>query len=268
MKNLWVWILAAAALAVGRPALAQTDAASLETAIHGKAFGVRGYPADPVVKYTWIGGKLLPGFVDLHGMMVFFPDTVRMKGGKVLIEGQASTLVKNGPKLAPMGKVPMRLEIDLQGADAATVFPQLQGALFFPSLKAALDNLPPPLTDMVPFPADGVYRSTCNCAYIDQDGKWVKLEAGDPKLSAPSVLKTVPNPALDQKAIDLKVSGTISLIYVLSDVGRADEVWVAKPLSPEVDALAAKGGRAATIRPANYDGHPVGTVLLQTIPVN
>ncbi len=31
-----------------------------------------------------------------------------------------------------MGKTPMRLEIDLQGADAAAVVPQLQAALFFP----------------------------------------------------------------------------------------------------------------------------------------
>src|ERR1035438_3093012 len=47
------------------------------TALHGKLFGVKGYPADAVVKYTWTVGKLLPGPVDLHGIMAFFPDTVR-----------------------------------------------------------------------------------------------------------------------------------------------------------------------------------------------
>ncbi len=267
MKKILILVLAASALLV-RPAICQTDAAALETAIHGKAFGLKGYPADPVVKYTWLGGKAVPGPVDLHAMMAFFPDTVRLKSGKILIEGQSSTLVKSGPKLAPMGKVPMRLEIDLQGADAATVIPQLQGGLFFPGLKAALDGLPPEISDMVPFPADGVYHATCNCAYIQQDGKWVKLEANDPKLSALAFIKMTKNEGLDQKGIDLKVSGSISLIYFISDIGRVDEVWVAKPLNPEVDALAAKGGRENLFRPAMYEGKPVGTVLLQTIPVN
>jgi hypothetical protein len=167
-----------------------------------------------------------------------------------------------------MGKVPMRLEIDLQGADAATVIAQLQAELFFPSLKAALDGLPESVSDMIPFSADGVYHSTCNCAHILEDGKWVKLEANDSKLSPPGFIKMTTNPGLDQKAIDLKVSGSISLIYFISEIGRVDAVWVAKPLNPEVDALAAKGGRGNLFKPATYDGKPVGTVLLQTIPVN
>lgn len=268
MKKTMILILAAATL-LAYPVLGQTDATAFETAIHGKAFGVKGYPGDPVVRYNWIGGKLLPGAVDLHAMMAFFPDTVRLKSGKVLIEGQSSTLVKAGPRLAPMGKVPMRLEIDLQGADAATVFPQLQAALFFPSLKAALDGLPDSVSDMIPYSSDGVYHSACNCSHIFQDGKWVKLEAGDTKLTSPAFIgKPTENPALDQKAIDEKVSGTITLIYYIGESGRVDEVWVAKPLSPDTDEMAAKTGRANVFRPAAYDGKPVGTVLLQTIPVN
>jgi len=260
--------LAATTLLLARPVLAQADAAALETALHGKAFGLKGYPGDPVVKYTWLSGKLLPGPVDLHAMMAFFPDTVRLKSGKVTIDGQSSTLVKNGPKLALMGRVPMRLEIDLQGADAATVFPQLQAGLFFPAMKAALDGLPAYVSDMVPFSADGVFHSTCNCGHILQDGNWVKLEAGDTKLKPPGIVKSETSPTIDQKAIDEKVSGTISLIYLLSDAGRVDEVWVAKPLSPDTDEMAAKAGRTSVFSPATYDDKPVGTTMLQTIPVN
>jgi hypothetical protein len=267
MKKIWILMLAATTLLV-RPALCQTDAAALETAIHGKAFGLKGYPADPVVKYTWLNAKLIAGSLDLHGMMAFFPDTVRLKSGKVIIEGQSSTLVKNGPKLAPMGKVPMRLEIDLQGADAATVFPQLQAGLFFPGLKAALDGLPAYVSDMIPFSADGMFHSTCNCAHILQDGAWVKLEAGDTKLTPPGITKAATSPGLEQKAIDEKVSGSISLIYLLTDAGRVDEVWVAKPLSQETDLMAAKAGRESVYSPAMYDGKPVGTSMLHTVPVN
>jgi hypothetical protein len=267
MKKILMLGLAAMIL-LARPALGQADATALETALHGKLFGLKGYPADPVVKYTWTDSKLLPGPVDLHGMLVFFPDAVRLKSGKLTIEGQSSTLVKNGPKLAPMGKVPMRLEIDLGGADAATVFPQLQAELFFPGIKAALDGLPMYVADMIPFSADGKFYTSCHCTPILQDGKWVKLEAGDTKLAAPGVVKATADPGLDQKGIDEKVSGTISLVYVVSDAGRVNEVWVAKPLSVDTDAMAGKAGRTSLFSSATYEGKPVGTVMLQTIPVN
>ena len=162
----------------------------------------------------------------------------------------------------------MRLEIDLQGADPATVLPQLQPELFFPSVKAALDGIPIYVADMIPFSADGKFYTTCHCTPIQQEGKWSKLDAGDTKLTAPSVVKAVTNPALDQKAIDQKVSGSISLVYVISESGRVNEVWIAKPLSPETDAIAAKAGRDSVFSPAAYEGKPVGTVMLQTVPVN
>jgi hypothetical protein len=267
MKKIWILVLAGTAL-LGRPLWAQADAAALETAIHGKPMGLRNYPADPVVRYTWLGGKLLPGPVELHGLEAFFPDTVRLKSGKVLIEGQTSALVKNAGRLAPMVKTPMRLEIDLQGTDAATVFPQLAAALFFPSLKATLESLPDSVSDLLPFPNDVKFQSACGCTHILEDGKWVKIADNDSKLTSPTVIKATTNPGLDQKAVDEKLSGTITLIYFISDMGRVDDVWVAKPLGPDVDEIAGKAGRENTFKPGTYDGKPVGTVVMQTISVN
>jgi hypothetical protein len=257
-----------AAMLLVRPAVAQTDAAALETALHGKPLGLRNYSADPVVKYTWLGGKLISGSVELRGTTAFLVDTVRQKGSKVTIEGQSETLVRNAGKLAPMGKNPMRLEIDLQGADAATVFPQLQAALFFPSIKAALDALPDSVSDIVPFSSDGVFHSACQCTHILQDGKWVKIDEKDPKLTAPAFTKMAKTPGLDQKAIDEKLSGTITLIYIISDMGRVDDVWVAKPLGTDLDEMATKFARENMFRPATYEGKPVGSVGMQTISVN
>jgi hypothetical protein len=248
MKQVWIVMLVAAGLA-GRPLWAQADAAALETAIHGKPMGLRNYPADPVVRYTWLGGKLLPGPVDLHGLEAFFPDTVRLVHGKVVIEGQTSVLVKNAGRLAPMEKTPMRLEIDLQGADAATVFPLLQAALFFPNLKAALDGLPASVSDLLPYPSDVKFESACQCTHVLEDGKWVKVANTDTKLTPPTVIKAETNDGLNQKAIDEKRSGTITLIYEVSEIGRVS-------------------GRGDTFKPATYDGKPVGTVVMQTINVN
>ena len=203
-----------------------------------------------MAKYTWFDGKVIPGPIDLHGIRAFFTDTVQKKGSKIVIEGQSSTLVRVGPKLAPMGKVPARLEIDLQGADAAAVFPKLQEALFFPSLSVALQSLPNYVTDMLPFSSDGKFQSTCHCSHVFQDGKWVKVEGSNASLTPPTVLKAADNAGLDQKAIDAKVSGTVTLIFSVSVTGRVDEVWVAKPLGSGLDESVAKSLRESTFNPA------------------
>ena len=60
----------------------------------------------------------------------------------------------------------MRIEVDLQGANAATVIPQLQALLFFPSLGAAMKSLPEFVADMLPFPIDVKYQPACHCFHV------------------------------------------------------------------------------------------------------
>jgi len=215
-----------------------------------------------VAKYTWFDGKVIPGPIDLHGIRAFLTDTVQKKGSRIVIRGQSSTLVRVGAKLVPMGKIPARLEIDLQGPDASTVFPKLQEALFFPSLAVALQSLPEYVSDLLPYSRDGRFESKCHCSYIFQDGKWVGLEANDHKLRLPAMLKAAETPVFDQ------VSGTLALIFSVSDVGRVEEVWVAAPLASGVDESKAKSLRESTFNPATLDGKPVGAVLIQTLGVN
>jgi hypothetical protein len=274
MRTICTCIIAALML-ISRPVLGQSDVAALETAIHAKAFGLRGYPADAVATYTWFDGKLVPDTVLMHGIGAFIPDTVRQKGSKVLIEGQFETLVrakdKTNPsivKIAPMGQLPMRIEIDLQKASPATVLPQLQALLFFPSLGEALKSLPEYVADMLPFPIDSKLDPACHCVHILQAGKWIQVDGSKPNIAPPAFTKIVDNPALQQMAIDAKISGTITFIYQVSDAGRVDELWLAKPLSSALDESAAKTSRDNMFKPATLDGKPVGTVSVQTIPVN
>jgi hypothetical protein len=279
MKTILTCTLAALML-LASPVLGQTDVSTLETAIHGKLLGLRGYPADAVVTFTWFDGKLVPDPVILHGMGAFIPDTVRLKGSKILIEGQFETLVRAGGsvdpqtgvhtagKIAPMGQLPMRLEVDMQKASPATVIPQLQAQLFFPSLGEALKSLPVYVADILPFPVDTKLQPPCNCAHVLQDGKWIEVDGSNPNLVPPAFIKIVPNPALDQMAIDAKISGTITFVYQVSETGRVDELWLAKPLSSTLDESAGKTSRENLFKPATLDGKPVGTVSVQTIPVN
>ena len=258
----------AAAMLLARPVSGQTDAAALEAALHGKPLGLRSYSADPVVKYTWVDGKLLPDPIVLHGIEAFFTDTVRQKGSRVLIEGEVEPLVLAGGSIHPMGKLPMRLEVDLQGANPAAVLPQLQALLFFPSLGAALKGLPEYVADMLPYPTNVKFQPACHCFHVSQEGKWTRIDIGNTNFAAPVNMKKAANPGLDQMAIDEKISGTITLIYLVSETGRVNEVWLAKPLSATLDESATKSERDNVFQPATLDGKPVGTVLVQTIPVN
>ena len=72
IRTICTCILAAAML-LARPVLAQTDASALEAALHGKHLGLRSYSADPVAKFTWVNGKLLPDPIVLHGLEAFSP---------------------------------------------------------------------------------------------------------------------------------------------------------------------------------------------------
>ena len=78
----------AATMLLAHPVSGQTDATALEAALRGKHLGLLSYSADPVVKYTWVDGKLLPDPIVLAWAGAFSPDTVRQKGSRVLIEGQ------------------------------------------------------------------------------------------------------------------------------------------------------------------------------------
>jgi len=268
MKTILTCTLAALML-LARPVLGQTDVAALETTLHQtKLLFLRGYPADAVVTYTWVDSKLVPDTVIMHGMGAFIPDTVRQKGSKVLIEGQFETLVRAAGKIAPMGQLPMRIEVDLQKANPATVIPQLQAQLFFPSLGEALKSLPPYVADMLPYPIDAKLQPPCNCVHLLQDGKWIEVDGSNPNLVAPGFIKMAPNPALNQMAIDAKISGTITFIYLVSDMGRVDELWLVKPLAANLDESAAKTSREDMFKPATLNGKPVGTPLVRTIPVN
>lgn len=267
MKMIATCILAATVL-LAQSAMGQTNASALQTALRGKPLALRTYSTDPVVKYTWVEGKLVPDTISLHGLDAFFTDTVKQKGSSILIDGHVETLVRDAGKIAPMGKMPMQIEVDLQSGKPDTVIPQLKALLFFPSLKDALDNLPPYVSDFIPYPVDGKFQVTCNCTHIFQNGKWTSVTAKDGTLVPPVIVTKAPDTGLNQMAINEKMSGTITLISRVGDNGRVDEVWVAKPLGADLDQSAGKAAWDTVFRPATFNGQPVGTVLIQTIPVN
>jgi hypothetical protein len=253
------------ALALPFSSPGQTDVRALQDALHGKQLGLRSYSADAVAQYKWVDGVLATGPVALHGLEAFLDDSVKLKGGKIVFQGNRVTLVRNGTNLAAAGRSPMSLEVDLQGADPAVVIPQLQAALFFPHLQEAIDGLPGSVSNMLPFPSDGKFSPTCKCAPVLQNGVWGTIEMNSPRISSTKIMKGVPEQDPDFKAMTKRESGSVSLIYVVSETGQVSEIWVALPLGFRVEEFVARRIRMQAYLPAKLDGKPVGAVSTVTM---
>ena len=238
---------------------AQSDPEALEQALAGKQFVLRSYSADPVARYVWKDGDVVADAVQIHTFGIFTPKSVKLKGGKITIQGERATLLNDSKdnKIGLVGKAPMALEINLEAADPAMVLPHLQEALFFAGVAAAKDGLPPQLKEMFPF---NVWRTpfTCKCQrYFDKD-QWNETSADDRKLTQPRVLKQVdPEVPRDAKGS----GGRVTIMLVVTAAGTPGDLWLARAAGPGFDESAAAAIRQYRFAPAQYEGHAVGVEL-------
>jgi TonB family protein len=260
------WVLIAALIATAtlvRPGEGQTNARAEEKALKGKQFTLRSYSADAVARYQWVDGKLVAGPVGLHTLGIFVPDSVRLKGGKILVEGLRSTIVRDSAKnsLEMSGGSPMRIEIDLRGTDPAVVLPQLANQLFFPSTKDAMDGLPTQLAEALPWVAAGGTARVCDCTWVFEDGQWTRLGAKDPTVTA-TVLTHSVEPEFSEEARRQKASGSSTFIFRVTDTGLVENIWLVKAVGLGLDEKAGEAVRQYVFKPAQHNGRAVGSELM------
>ncbi len=243
---------------------AQTGVNGLQQALQGKQLELRSYSADAVAQYRWADGGLATGPVLLHGLEAFLDDTVQMKRGKIVFQGNRVTLVRHGTDVIAMGRSPMKLVVDLQGADPAAVVPQLQMALFFPDLDTAIAGLPNMVARILPGPIEGDPMSACKCNPVFKDGTWSELTPQSGKYTPPQIISTA-DPEYSAEAHYAKISGEVELISYVSEKGRVDDVWLVRSPGYGLDESAGRAARQYQFKPTKLDGSPVGTVVIVNI---
>ena len=239
-------------------ASAQTDAHALEQAWKGKQKPLRSYSADPIARFDWTDGTLAESPITIHTLAIFTTHSVKLKSGKLVVEGDRATLVQNKKKaiVASEASAPMTLEIDLHGADPATAFPSLEPLLFFPDTTTAIAALPHPVQDMLASELGvATEPANCKCLRLLIDGHWVSKEYEDPLLKAPR-LTAVPKPNFNATA-HKHVSGSIGLLLFVTDTGRVGQVWLTKPIGHGLDESEETEVRSYIFKPAQYDGKVV-----------
>jgi Gram-negative bacterial TonB protein C-terminal len=257
-----MWFLSAAMVVLAmqaRAGLAQADTQAVEQALKGRQLALRSHSAEQVARYQWVDDKVVAGPVSLHTVGLFTTYSVGLKRDEIVVTGFRSTLVHDRvqDKLMLTGKSPMTLEIDLRGADAAVVLPLLEGALFFPTAKDAVDGLPSQLVEMVPFRTDAKGVGGCHCTNIFEDGKWVRLESSDHSVTTPRVIqfpKTVPGEAGE--------NGLVTLVLHVMSTGHVEDIWIARSAGTALDDAAVLEARQYVFTPASHNGQAVGTQLV------
>jgi TonB family protein len=255
-----LWLLAGMTLV--QVGWGQSDVHALEKALKGQQMALRSYSADPVASYTWVGDKLEAEPVKMHTLGVFTARSVKQQKDKIIFDGERATIIRDVKKnqVGLAGKTPMKIEVDLRGTDPAVVLPRLQEMLFFSDAKSIMDGLPEQVADMIPLEINGAPTRNCHCAHIFDGSHWIRMSLPSTKYTPPKVTH-VAEPNFTEEAGEQKIKGSVTLVFYVSDVGRVDEIWLAKPLEAGLDEQAAIAARKYTFNAAQVDGRPAGTMV-------
>ena len=215
-----------------------------------------------------VGDKLEAGPVKMHTLGVFTTRSVKLKEGKIVFEGARATMIRDVKKnqLGLTSKTPMKIEVDLHGADPAAVLPRLQGMLFFPDATSAVDGLPEQVADILPFVINGAPTTSCHCVRILDSGHWIRMSLPSTKYTPPKPPDIVQS-GFTEEALKTKTSRSVTFVFYVSGGGRVGEIWLAKPLGAGLDEEAAIVVRKYIFNPAQVDGRPVGTMVQLNVDV-
>jgi hypothetical protein len=237
--------------------LAQTNIASLESALKGKQLWLRNYSADAVVQYEWQNGGLVNQPVKLHTLGVFTLESAKLNHNKLILVGNCSTVVRDSSQKSKFFltyKSPMKLEVNLNQSTPESLLPQIEPLLFFSSMQEAQENLPAPFTKL-PLdikPTSGLLETQ----NILLDGHWTDVPA-----SAVTLPKLIHNeePEITDHAKQAKANGSVTLIFTVDDKGHVDNFWLAMPFAYGLNESAFNAAREYVFQPAIYQTKPVGS---------
>lgn len=249
-----------------RASWAQADVKALEEALKDKQMELRSYSADPVARYKWADGNLVALPSMLHALGVFTAHSVKQKKDRIIFEGERATLVHDAEKnqILLAGKTPMKLEIDLRGADPGVVLPGLQEKLFFPDTATAVSGLPSIAKGNLPVNINEAQGTKGADPKIFEDGRWLLLSFTSPRYSVPKLISSAA-PKFSDEARQAKISGSVTVLIGVTETGRVDDVWLVKPMGFGLDSNAANAVRRYVFEPARYDGRAVGTALMVVV---
>ncbi|HEY6376232.1 MAG TPA: energy transducer TonB [Edaphobacter sp.] len=256
-----------AGLMLSKVAWAQTDAQALESALKDKQMVLRSYSADTVARYDWVDSKLVANPVKMYTFGMFITRSVKLKNGKLVLDGERGTFVRNVKtnEIFLAGKMPMKLEVNLHDAAPAVVIQHLQEMMFFPDAQAAATGLPEMVADDVPFDISRTPQEKRDFVKVFDGGRWTRLDRHSTKIVTPKLVFSV-EPEFSDEARNVKINGSVRFAFYVSETGHVGEIWLVSPLGLGLDERAANAVRQYVFKPEQCNGRPVGVAV--TVDVN
>jgi len=231
----------------------------------------RGFSAETEVHYQWtaqgLEAQAPPRLRTLGSIEVA---SVKVKGGRIEIKGMRQTLLRKtrpgGDQEVSEGS-PVVLEIELGGADAATVLPKLKDALFYADLDAALVDIPPIYRRLLGVRGEHPGSQPADAAGIGDVARPVLRSAAarvcpaDPSsFTRPKIVRHV-DPEFSEEARRAKVNGNVMMALTVDTNGDATDLWVVRPVGYGLNEEAAKAVRQYKFNPATCGGEAVASSL-------
>jgi TonB family protein len=233
-------------------------------AVLEKQLYLRGFSADPIVHLHWRGSGLEGDTPQTRTVGVLVAHKVMVKRESITIFASRYTVLRGGSSgfLLAAADTPVEVDVDLHGADLATVLPGLADRIFYADQAEALADIPKTYRTALPGDADTFSkrpaRPVCDCDARGTEACQDKQPTGGAE--PPRSLSMV-NPAFTFKARAAHHSGISRLALTVTDEGKPDDIWIAYPTGYGLDAQAVKAARRYTFAPSTCHGKPVNVLL-------
>jgi len=236
---------------------------NLRDALVKKQMFMRGFSEEPTIEWKWNGKELVedtPKFMTLGGVTI---KSVKLNGEKVVIQGDRQILVRTeGHNVQFTAEVlPVTINVDLHGANVAEVLPTLPGALFYPDLNNAVQQISSAYAELLPTPAvpkKAAEVSKCDCAHPSDCSDSVPMVAMA-GMKPPHGKTQPPEASPDARYVTVVVN--------VDETGKAQEIWLGRPLGPQADDEVLTAVKGYDFSPATCHDKPVSVAVRIDVPL-
>ncbi len=224
---------------------------AFEASVVGQKLLLTDYSEDAKREYRWTGTGVESDAPAARTLGLFVGRSVRVEGMVVEIRGERSTLMKNDKGLVLTAGVPMSLRVDLKGASPESVLPALRDQLFFTTLGAAIDGLPPLYRDKLPYKLPDASRGKKAVA----SATGVPRHGCSGKETLPKIIHHV-DPEFPDDAHGGSYTANVTVLMTIDVSGHVQEPWIAASVRSDFDFQALKAVRQYVFQPDLCDGEP------------
>jgi hypothetical protein len=266
-KRVWAGVLMGL-LALGATAQDVKDGEKLlRDAVLKKRVFLRGFSADPLVRWRWDGSSLVQEPPKLHTLGVLIADSIKVTGDKVVIQGERHTLLRSNGKdfMLSATQDKLRVEIDLTGADMASILPKLADLVFYPDSRSALaatKHRPGDVNPKCCSRETSQDRKSCDCA----NPSLAMCGTDEPDLGMagmknPSLLSSVEPEFSDEARREPLFNVTVQVGLTVDAEGKPTDIWIVRPAGLGLDVRAGTAVSQYKFKPATCHGQAVPVPL-------